>query len=649
MKNGFIKFFIFLLMVITFGVVNVNAADSITTSVNGDLLTANFYSQYSAITNMKINNSNSYSSSVAFSSWGGVSEGLKSGVGGTGTVSLKNGTYYVWAFLGSSHYPGGENTGKEVKITNSCTNESKTNMTGEFTVERCYYKKEGSKETIMDSKTTTFSCADGYTYDSSAVSIKTNTCTNMALNGLSKRYCKVVFNVKCYKKGNSGGESDEDDKPIVSAPSLTALSISSGTLSPSFKSGTKTYTATVDANVSSIKVSATAASGSSLVSGYGTRTVNLNYGANKVQVKVKNSAGTTKTYTITITRKDNRSTVNTLSNLTVGSGTLSPAFSSSVNSYTVDVDNSVSSITIDATLTDNKSSFVSGYGPSSSALEPGVNKLYIKVKSESGVVNVYDITVNRATTPSKCTTDTTSLALLKGIEFSVDMPGIEIDQIEEFDPNTFVYAGIKVPYKVSNLIISPYVQEDGDTYEITGNDDLEVNVPAEISIKVTSKECPGYYNVYTLNVTRQPEIVPSDNPELENITIENYDFEFEPNKEDYKLTLKKNDTSLVINYTPVDEATECVIEGNKDLAYGSVIEIKCTSEDGENTAKYTITIDGVEKGTNMFLIVILIIIIILILIYLVLRLLGYKIYFNTAAIGAFFRGIGEKIKNMFDK
>lgn len=645
MKNSFIKFFVFLLMVITFGVVNVSAAkcdtDMLTTSINGDLLTANFCSPTSVITYFKIASSNNTGSSDTFGNWGGIQEKGSP----TSTVSLKNGTYYVWAYTSNTrYYPGA--SGKEIKITNSCTNESKTNMTGEFTVERCYYKKKDSSETIMDSKTTTFSCADGYTYDSSAVSIKTNTCTNMALNGLSKRYCKVVFNVKCYKDNNNGGGGST---PSVAAPSLTALSISSGTLSPSFKSGTKTYTASVGADVSSIKVSATAASGSSLVSGYGTRTVNLNYGANKVQVKVKNSAGTTKTYTITVTRADNRSTVNTLSNLTVGSGTLSPAFSSSVNSYTVDVDNSVSSITIDATLTDNKSSFVSGYGPSTSALEPGVNKLYIKIKSESGVVNVYDITVNRATTPSKCTTDTANLALLKGIEFSVDIPGIEIDQIEEFDPSILVYENIKVPYKVSNLIISPYVQEDGDTYEITGNDDLEVNVPAVISIKVTSKECPGYYNVYTLNVTRQPEIVPSDNPELENITIENYDFKFEPNKEDYKLTLKKNDTSLVINYTPVDEATECVIEGNKDLAYGSVIELKCTSEDGENTAKYTITIDGVEKGTNMFLIVILIIIIIIILIYLVLRLLGYKIYFNTAAIGAFFRGIGEKIKNMFDK
>ena len=66
-------------------------------------------------------------------------------------------------------------------------------------------------------------------------------------------------------------------------------------------------------------------------------------------------------------------------------------------------------------------------------------------------------------------------------------------------------------------------------------------------------------------------------------------------------------------------------------------------------ATYTITIDGVEKGTNVVLIVILVIIIIIILIYLVLRLLGYKIYFNMEAVKAAFRGMGEKAKNTFDK
>ena len=56
-----------------------------------------------------------------------------------------------------------------------------------------------------------------------------------------------------------------------------------------------------------------------------------------------------------------------------------------------------------------------------------------------------------------------------------------------------------------------------------------------------------------------------------------------------------------------------------------------------------------QKGANIFLIILIIIIIVGLLIYLVLRLLGYKIYFNFAMIGAFFRGIGESIKRAFDR
>ena len=44
-----------------------------------------------------------------------------------------------------------------------------------------------------------------------------------------------------------------------------------------------------------------------------------------------------------------------------------------------------------------------------------------------------------------------------------------------------------------------------------------------------------------------------------------------------------------------------------------------------------------------------IIIIIICLILLVMRLLGYKIYFNMEAVKAAFRGMGEKARNTFDK
>lgn len=94
-----------------------------------------------------------------------------------------------------------------------------------------------------------------------------------------------------------------NDTPVVADPSLTKLTISKGTLSPTFKSSTKSYKATVENSVKSIKVTATAAKGSTFISNYGTRTVSLKVGANTIYVKVKNSDNKTVAYKIVVTRK----------------------------------------------------------------------------------------------------------------------------------------------------------------------------------------------------------------------------------------------------------------------------------------------------------------------------------------------------------
>lgn len=103
---------------------------------------------------------------------------------------------------------------------------------------------------------------------------------------------------------------DNPDKPttpttpvVVPDPTITKLTLSKGTLSPAFKSSVKSYKATVANSVSSIKITATAAKGSTFISGYGTRTVNLKVGANTIYVKVKNSDKKTVAYKIVVTRK----------------------------------------------------------------------------------------------------------------------------------------------------------------------------------------------------------------------------------------------------------------------------------------------------------------------------------------------------------
>ena len=631
MKENFLNYLLCNILLFFVGVISVYAYYP-TVSSSGDLINAS----YTSSGRFYINNSNDFSASSYFQSteWGGYYD---SSTNKKAMVSVKNGTYYVWhkgldSSTTSSPY--------KVNVTNSCDNQLKKNQTGSFTMERCFIKTSSST-TMEESLGTVSLCASGY--KATGGNVVTDTCSSMSLNGLSKRYCKKIYSFTCVKGSGSTGS-----EPVVEAATLSNLSISAGTLSPAFKSSTKSYSATVASNVSSIKVSATAASGGSLVSGYGSRTVKLAYGKNSIKVKVANSAGAITTYTISVTRKDDRSGVNTLSNLTISTGTLSPAFSSDKTNYSVSLGNEITSLTINATLTDSKSKFASGFGPRSVSLKEGTNQIYIKVISQKGVTKTYTITANRGKVSSSCSLKDGELALLKGIVIEAN----EQTQIsiEDFDPLKKDYDGISVPYEVRNLTISPLVQDEGDTYEIGTADDLQVNKPTEITITVTSKACPSYRTVYTLIVTRQDEVLPNSTADLKDIKIKNHDeFKFEKNRLDYGLTLKKNEKKLDITYVPESETTKCSIEGNSELKYNKVIEIKCTSEDGVDNVVYTITIDGVSKGISTFWIILIIILLIIALVLLGMRLLGYRVYFNKEAVKAMFRGIGEKAKDTFDK
>lgn len=106
------------------------------------------------------------------------------------------------------------------------------------------------------------------------------------------------------------GEVETPDKPDdgnqeqkIPDPSVTKITLSKGKLSPTFKSSKKSYTATVENSVSSIQVTATAAKGSTFISGYGSRTVKLKVGANTIYVKVKNTDNKTVAYKLVVTRK----------------------------------------------------------------------------------------------------------------------------------------------------------------------------------------------------------------------------------------------------------------------------------------------------------------------------------------------------------
>ena len=147
----------------------------------------------------------------------------------------------------------------------------------------------------------------------------------------------------------------------------------------------------------------------------------------------------------------------------------------------------------------------------------------------------------------------------------------------------------------------------------------------------------------------------SSNALLESLYVTGHsELKFKKNVNNYEITLKKNENKVDVRFQPEESTTHCTSnhldEKGKYVVFNKagLITIKCVAQNNTTNETYTIKVNK-QKGTSLFLIVLIVIIIVLLLIYLVLRLLGYKIYFNFAMIGAFFRGIGDGIRRLFDK
>lgn len=171
----------------------------------------------------------------------------------------------------------------------------------------------------------------------------------------------------------SDGNSDTDlgsaswSGKITAAPSgncdLSSLSCSNATLSPSFSAKTTYYTCTVPFAVEKLELNYKKADNTSSVSVSGNE---LAVGANTVTIKVTAANGTTKTYTIDVTRQQDpnykASTDAALSTLTIEGATLSPTFTPTVTDYIAYVPFETRQVTIAAAAKDEKAQGVTGTG-----------------------------------------------------------------------------------------------------------------------------------------------------------------------------------------------------------------------------------------------------------------------------------------------
>ena len=187
-------------------------------------------------------------------------------------------------------------------------------------------------------------------------------------------------------------------------PILTDLQLSTGTLSPTFDSGTKNYAASVPYATLGVTVTATAPAGmfmnldgEALASGVPSSEQNLTVGTNALRLTV--ISGTSgSVYNVVVTREAAPAPV--LTGLTISEGTLTPVFSGATQLYTATVPNSTTSLTVTASaatgtfITLNGAAITSGQPSPPQALAVGENGLEITLFTESATL--YYVVVTRA-------------------------------------------------------------------------------------------------------------------------------------------------------------------------------------------------------------------------------------------------------------
>ncbi len=168
---------------------------------------------------------------------------------------------------------------------------------------------------------------------------------------------------------------------------LESLSITPGSIS--FNKNTLEYETTVDMDVTSVNITATAESSKATVTGDGTK--NLTGASTVLSIVVTAENGSKKTYNITVTKADGRDSNNYLKSLTVSEGTL--VFNKNTLEYVVRVSESVTSINITAEAESSKATVT---GDGTKTLNSETNVFDIVVMAENESVRTYKVTVVRS-------------------------------------------------------------------------------------------------------------------------------------------------------------------------------------------------------------------------------------------------------------
>lgn len=164
--------------------------------------------------------------------------------------------------------------------------------------------------------------------------------------------------------------------------------------------------------------------------------------------------------------------------LTIKNGTIEPAFKSDVNKYTVNVENTVTSLDFDLTLSTGASSMRAN----NNNIKTGTIVKIIVTSEDKKVTNTYEFIIKKAK----------SNANLK----SLSIKGYPLN--ESFNADKTEYT-VDIPYEATDVVVQASAEDSEAKVKITGANDLIVG---KNTVIVTVTDTAGNEKQYKIVVTR---------------------------------------------------------------------------------------------------------------------------------------------------
>lgn len=377
----------------------------------------------------------------------------------------------------------------------------------------------------------------------------------------------LVIGLIAYGCGDSATVNPEATLANLSVTTDTATI----TLQPSFNPATTSYTADLSNNVTTVTVSAQPAVSGDNVTINGQVTTNrvIDLGppvpagsTTLVSITVSDPPNTPKTYTVLLRRAALEGN-NSLQSLTVSPGALAPTFNANTQTYTVDVANTVGSVTVTPTLQDTAATMTVNGQATNSGQARTVNlnpagqstSISIAVTAQNGNLKTYTVTASRGISSNNN---------LQGLTVS---PG-PLSPTYNANRASTSYT-VNVGSTVANITVTPTRQDPNATITMNGTPatsgqgrSIPLNGAGSntvINIVVTAQN--GTQKTYSINVVRAAL---GGNNNLSALTVSpgSLNSAFDPDDQTYTVNVASTVASITVTPTRQDPAATLTVTSN---------------------------------------------------------------------------------------